>query len=144
MSSGRVHFVANVSVGLAFWGFMSITENPNTIPLSLGLALGTIITPDYDYKNIRIKNKIEKNVPIIGSLWTTFWLPYALIFKHRGLSHNIIIGTPSRFLYLLIIPLFIFRNYIDIQFLFILFLGWYLQDLVHYFFDMKIFSRKDS
>lgn len=144
MSSGRVHFVANVSVGLAFWGFMSITENPNTIPLSLGLALGTVITPDYDYKNIRIKNKIEKNVPIIGSLWTTFWLPYALIFKHRGLSHNIIIGTPSRFLYLFIIPLFIFRNYIDIQFLFILFLGWYLQDLVHYFFDMKIFSRKDS
>jgi uncharacterized metal-binding protein len=147
---GKKHFTANTIIILSTFTFLSILKLDIVFYSLTGTVLGTLITPDYDFKNIYIKKVIEK-IPIIGRLWNIYWLPYALMFTHRGYSHNIFIGTFSRILYLLL-PLFILFIIINNKYniynittnelfgFLIVVVSWYIQDLTHYALDSKIYS----
>lgn len=150
MANGSVHFKANVLCGLSTLALLNINNNTiyidtiqvhiDNIQVSIGLLLGTIITPDYDFDKIYIK-KIIKKIPVLGFLWNLYWYPYSKLFKHRGLSHNVLLGTLTRFLYLsLPILLFCLFNNISFTYIYIL-LGWYIQDFVHYILDSKLIKK---
>jgi len=108
--------------------------------------LGLLITPDYDFKQIYIKSIIGK-LPVLGALWNAYWWPYAVLFKHRKLSHNIVLGTLTRFIYLLL-PVYILYIYpritISIENILIIYALWYVQDLSHYILDSRFLSKKDD
>lgn len=150
MANGSVHFKANVLCGLSTLALLNINNNTiyidtiqvhiDNIQVSIGLLLGTIITPDYDFDKIYIK-KIIKKIPVLGFLWNLYWYPYSKLFKHRGLSHNVLLGTLTRFLYLsLPILLFCLFNNISFTYIYIL-LGWYIQDFIHYILDSKLVKK---
>ena len=72
--------------------------------LALGCIVGAYWSPDYDQEMlIWGKWKIIKMFPpvswVFGIPWVTYWLPYALFMKHRGISHTPILGTLTRILY---------------------------------------------
>lgn len=145
--NGKKHFSANVIVLLLTF-FVSSSRLPETLPYSIiGSILGLLITPDYDIKYIYIKTVINK-LPV-GNLWNLYWLPYALLFAHRKLSHNIVIGTFTRFIYLCLpvtivlivtntISIINFNNIITI------YIFWYIQDLSHYLLDSRLFKKYDD
>lgn len=149
LMNGKAHFTANCFVLLGTFGVVA-TQRPELLaPAMAGSTLGAFITPDYDFKSIYIKSVINK-IPIFGALWNAYWWPYAVLFKHRKLSHNIIFGTLTRFIYLLL-PVYILYIYyiytkvqISIENVLILYLFWYLQDLSHYLLDSSLFSKKDD
>jgi uncharacterized metal-binding protein len=61
------------------------------IPIVSGEFLGIQISPDLDlYENCR------------RGVWCWYWKMYGLLFRHRGISHWIIIGTLTRITYILI------------------------------------------
>lgn len=150
MASGTKHLTANVVGGLSIYTLLNISSNTIYIDstpiyidsnmIGIGLILGTIITPDYDFNKIYVK-KLIKKIPVLGFFWNLYWYPYSLLFKHRGLSHNVLLGTLTRVLYLnLPILLFCLFNNIYIYnntYIYIL-LGWYIQDFVHYILDSKL------
>lgn len=158
MASGTKHLNANVGFGLTTLLTTSVlTMYSNTIQidniyLAIGLLLGTIITPDYDFNKIYIK-KLIKKIPVLGFFWNLYWYPYSLLFKHRGISHNLILGTITRVIYLCL-PLFIYilyayHNKIDLTFInnidlikiIYMLSGWYIQDFIHYILDSKLFKN---
>ena len=144
--NGKAHFSVNTFVLVATFGVVGVTNPEVLLPAMTGATTGLMITPDYDFKSIYIKSVIAK-IPIVGVLWNAYWTPYAILFKHRKLSHNILFGTLTRFIYLLLIPI-VFLVYsginIDIKSLAI-FLGfWYIQDFSHYILDSKLFGGKDD
>lgn len=143
--NGKNHYIANTSI-LLIGSVMASHYTPDfLLPIIGGLTFGTLITPDYDLKQIYIKMLLNK-VPLIGTIWNSFWFPYAIIFKHRGISHNLIIGTITRFLYL-IIPLVLIIWILQIRIninqvnIYIFLLFWYIQDISHYILDMKRISE---
>lgn len=147
--NGKAHFAANCFILFGTFGIVTTQRPELLIPAMTGSTLGTLITPDYDLKSIYIKSVIN-NIPIFGALWNAYWWPYAVMFKHRKISHNLIFGTLTRFLYLLtpiiiIYILYIQDNYsIDIYNIYIILFFWYIQDFSHYILDLKIFSSKDD
>ena len=149
LMNGKAHFAANCFILFGTFGIVTTQRPELLIPAMTGSTLGTLITPDYDLKSIYIKSVIN-NIPIFGALWNAYWWPYAVMFKHRKISHNLIFGTLTRFLYLLtpiiiIYILYIQDNYnIDIYNIYIILFFWYVQDFSHYILDLKIFSSKDD
>jgi uncharacterized metal-binding protein len=153
MANGSVHFRANVLCGLSTMALLNINNSTinidniqihiDTIQVSIGLLLGTIITPDYDFDKIYIK-KIIKKIPVLGFFWNLYWYPYSKLFKHRGLSHNLLLGTITRVLYLSL-PILLFCLFTNTYkynntYMYIL-LGWYVQDFVHYILDSKLIKK---
>lgn len=144
--NGRAHFSVNTFVLLTTFGIVGATNPEVLLPAMTGATTGLVITPDYDFKNIYIKSVLAK-IPILGVLWNFYWLPYALMFKHRKLSHNIVFGTLTRFVYLLLIPLLflVYRGIsFDMKSLAIFLCLWYIQDISHYILDSKLFGGKDD
>ncbi len=145
--NGKSHFAVNTTITILGFGVVSLTI-PSILNYAMfGLVLGNLITPDYDFKSIYIKSVINK-IPVLGTIWNLYWLPYAILFKHRKLSHNILFGTLTRVIYLFL-PIFIFliyKNYLSILSIdiYIIYIAWYIQDLSHYFLDSKFFSKKDD
>lgn len=147
--NGKAHFTANTVILFGTFGIVASQRPELLTPAITGSTLGLLITPDYDFKSIYIKSVINK-IPVLGALWNAYWWPYAVLFKHRKLSHNIIFGTLTRFIYLLL-PVYILYIYyiytkvqISIENVLILYLFWYLQDLSHYLLDSSLFSKKDD
>jgi len=91
-------------------GWTFVARLPGTgLLLALGCGLGAFLSPDYDQEMIVWgKWKIYKALPpityLLGAIWIAYWMPYALLMKHRGLSHWPILGTLTRLIYLLLIP----------------------------------------
>lgn len=154
MASGTKHLTANVVGGLSIYALLNINSTTIFIDstpifidsnmLGIGLILGTIITPDYDFNKIYVK-KLIKKIPVLGFFWNLYWYPYSLLFKHRGISHNLILGTITRVIYLClpIILLYVLGYiYIQLSFYFIhIIIGWYLQDFIHYILDSKLIKN---
>jgi len=136
MASGTKHFSANLVGGLGIYTLLNISNTTDSNMIGIGLVLGTIITPDYDFDKIYIK-KIIKKIPVIGLFWNLYWYPYSLFFKHRGLSHNLLLGTLTRFIYLFFPILFFMYDNLQISHINII-IGWYLQDFIHYILDSKL------
>ena len=142
MASGKDHFLVNSFVGLTL--STSLYEEINYdqfLFITIGLFIGTIITPDYDLETILTKEIIKK-VPIIGSLWNTYWKLYAKNFTHRGVSHDPIIGTLTRAIYGFW-WIFFFSDIQTNTMLYVL-SGWYIQDFSHYILDLPFYKKKNE
>ena len=147
--NGKAHFTTNAIILFGTFGIVASQKSELLTPAMTGSTLGLLITPDYDFKQIYIKSIIGK-IPVLGVLWNVYWWPYAVLFKHRKLSHNIIFGTLTRFIYLLL-PVFILYIYyiypritISVENILWIYFFWYVQDLSHYILDSKFLSKKDD
>lgn len=60
---------------------------------------------------------------ILGKVWRWYWLPYALLAKHRGVSHWLAVGTLTRVAWLspVLLGLWLAFGRPDVQ---LLFAGW--------------------
>ena len=73
-----------------------------TSGIIIGAAIGTLITPDFDLVGTTYTERLLRRIPIVGFLLQATWYPYALLSKHRGLSHVHVLGTLTRFAYMLL------------------------------------------
>ena len=69
----------------------------------VGSMIGTIVTPDLDIDHATETERIMRMIPVAGIWFMTMYYPYALVASHRGLSHNLFLGTPGRVLWTLVI-----------------------------------------
>lgn len=91
MPSGRIHEAVNVlALPGALW---FLPESFSKAGFVIGYLVGTFwVTPDLDLTKSRPMRRW-------GRL-RLLWLPYAWFFRHRGLSHRLILGALTRLLYL--------------------------------------------
>lgn len=104
MPSGRVHETINLGVlGALAGGYYGLRQpldlppvaEPVALCFSLSYLVGTfLITPDLDLAEQRVRAKGYWGV--LG--W--IWVPYGLMFSHRGLSHSWLAGPLTRLVYL--------------------------------------------
>ncbi len=91
MPSGRVHETVNLLLlpPTLYW----LPEQLTKVPFALGYLVGTFwLTPDLDLSASRPTRR--------WGFLRVFWLPYAWLFRHRGLSHRPLLGAVTRVLYL--------------------------------------------
>lgn len=113
-----------------------------------GCLLGVILDPDLDQEMVSSSEWFIVKIPILGliisGIWVGYWLPYALLTKHRGLSHWPVFGTLTRVLWLIpaffVIRWFLLGDLNIQEWLFNLpclcmFLGLCLADFGHYLRD---------
>ena len=135
MPSGKVHTASNIGLALSL-----VTTQPwNTYKgwLVLGVLLETFLSPDLDVDKGYIGFRW---LGPLGPAWRLFWLPYALIVKHRSpFSHWPVLGTAIRVAYLGI-PAVIVLRWLEFdltipQAIVPLLHGLLLGDLLHYLLD---------
>jgi len=70
-----------------------LPESLPKLPFVAGYLVGTFwLTPDLDLATSRASRR--------WGVLRVFWLPYAWLFPHRGLSHRPFLGALTRVLYL--------------------------------------------
>lgn len=103
MPSGRVHNLINICcfaglAGAALYGQQGGLWPISTVQaaaFSLGFFVGTfLLSPDLDLAEGHVNSK--RAWGLLGFLW----VPYGLLFSHRGLSHSWLIGPLTRLVYL--------------------------------------------
>lgn len=103
MPSGRVHNLINIGAYSVLSAVALIGSRQNLLSLTpaqaltftLGFAVGTfLLSPDLDLAEGRVDSK--RHWGLLGVLW----VPYGLLFSHRGLSHTWLIGPLTRLAYL--------------------------------------------
>ena len=118
MASGKTHRLVNVTASIVpaalaaayFWGDYSVGQWQSVGALVGGYFLSTVgVHPDQDIARRTFSER--------SGLWGGFlhyWsLPYGWMFKHRGISHEHVVGTVTRVLFmglwmLPLIPLLVF------------------------------------
>lgn len=105
MASGREHTFGTIILtplaGLAAW-HLSHGDQAITFLATAGCFSGIFISPDLDMPTRTIsESTLLRWSWGIGYLWIALWYPYALLFRHRGISHCPLVGTCTRLLYLL-------------------------------------------
>lgn len=104
MASGRTHMAATLVLApitaMATWNLTG-GDAVTTAIAGTGCLSGILISPDLDMAGRTISETLllRWNV-LLGRLWVALWFPYALLSKHRGLSHVPVFGTLSRVMYL--------------------------------------------
>jgi uncharacterized metal-binding protein len=105
MASGKVHAIA--SLGLAApVGMLAMEQCGARVGLAaaMGCAAGVFLSPDLDLAGRTVSESLLwKLHPLIGLPFQAFWLPYGLLFKHRGISHWPIVGTATRLAYIALV-----------------------------------------
>lgn len=113
MASGRRHEALNLlALGAMTAGWLALRAAghgpelerllppPARVAFLSGFLVGTfLVTPDLDLANRSVRAK--SNWGVLGWLW----LPYGVVFRHRGLSHSWFLGPLTRLLYLLVLAL---------------------------------------
>lgn len=102
MPSGRIHEAINLVAlgGITAAYLYNQSRWPHiTDAVALGFALSYVVgtfmvTPDLDLAEQKVRAKSYWGV--LGWLW----VPYGLLFSHRGWSHSWIVGPLSRLIYL--------------------------------------------
>ncbi len=103
MPSGRVHNLINIAaysvlaagVLYATRSGVTVVTQAQTLNFTLGFMAGTfLLSPDLDLSEGRVDSK--RHWGILGFLW----IPYGMIFSHRGLSHTWILGPLTRIAYM--------------------------------------------
>ena len=86
---------------MAVWGQSEGTwqlTQAQMLWFSLGFLAGTfLLSPDLDLSEGRVNSK--NNWGILGPLW----VPYGMVFSHRGLSHTWLLGPLTRLGYLAVL-----------------------------------------
>jgi len=144
MPDGRTHEKFNLLLGT--FGF-SLLAWKEALPAELllaggaGFAAGTfLVTPDMDQAGKGGSRALRRWGPL-----AFLWLPYGLVFRHRGLSHLWPVGALSRLLYLtfLVSPLLALAPVQPFSPTLLAFLaGFLLADLLHVFLDRVGSLRK--
>lgn len=151
MSSGRTHATIAIGVGATITCGALIATSHERIPyndavsLIVGAWVGWLITPDADVNGRSEEEQRMWN--LFGPLGFAFQImmyPYALLFKHRGVSHWHVVGTLTRLVYLILVSLVVTRFWnektlsilIDTLYenqrsIWIAFISWTFQDSVH-------------
>ncbi len=105
MPSGKVHNIINMSVYAALGAGAVWAERSGQLSIGTAAAAtftaaflaGTfLLSPDLDMADHRQKVNSKRNWGPLGALW----VPYGLVFSHRGLSHTWILGPLTRLAYL--------------------------------------------
>jgi len=137
MPDGRTHERTNLLLGAC--GF-SLLAWQGALPPELlfagaaGFMVGTfLVTPDMDQAGKGGSRALRRWGPL-----ALLWLPYGLVFKHRGLSHLWPLGALTRLLYLLLLAFPLLGPNLDwlssppaLAF----FAGFFLADLLHVLLD---------
>ena len=157
MSSGKFHDKVNLFTGAILSGALIGFERSwiIVIPFIVGWLVATLIfSPDTD---IMPKKRT--------SFLQFFLYPYSILFKHRGLSHSILLGTALRIIYgIVMLGVMIFvlskmgyiqfsgEDYLEFLWKYVLnwnvkeksykmiswyFIGMFLADIHHYFIDLS-------
>lgn len=101
--SGRVHNLINIAAysvlaaGVLVAARQSLlTVTPvQALHFTLGFFIGTfLLSPDLDLAEGRVDSK--RRWGLLGFLW----VPYGILFSHRGLSHTWLLGPLTRLAYL--------------------------------------------
>lgn len=100
MALGRSHDKLNLFFGAILMGVL-INFNQNLEELSL-FALGFVFSTFFFSPDLDIGPK--KRAKWLG----LFLYPYSFFFKHRGMSHSILLGTLTRVTYLILIFFFVY------------------------------------
>ena len=103
MPSGKTHLrielflLPLVLLAFCYWVFPLLEPRYQWQAFSLFggayLVSSLLLSPDLDLRH----NSARNNWGVLGFVW----IPYTKIFKHRGLSHSLILGTLTRLAYLL-------------------------------------------
>ena len=101
MPAGRVHEAINLgalgllSASYLYHGDHLGVSEPAAFGFAAAYLIGTfLVTPDLDLAEQRVRAK--GNWGVLGWLW----VPYGLIFSHRGWSHTWIVGPLTRLAYM--------------------------------------------
>jgi len=107
MPDGVTHFLSNLLVGGAC-AVIAYTYAPAALaPVLIGATLGAFITPDADIDHTTHPESLLRRVPVIGLAFQTAWYPYALLHRHRGISHAPLLGTAGRMAYALLVVIIV-------------------------------------
>lgn len=153
MPDGLTHFRIGVGGGALAVALAAAYADPGTTRAVLvGSAIGLLVTPDLDQASVTFTERLIGRVPVVGRLFRLGWQGYAQLFRHRGLSHHLLIGTGTRIVWSALIFSVgsltalgllrcwdgIPRNWIDVCVRPLLsqahsgiLLGWWLQDALH-------------
>jgi len=108
MPSGKTHlrielFLLPVCVALLFvaqhYQLIAVGWEEMAIFTGAYLFSSLLLSPDLDLRH----NRSRRRWGLLGFLW----IPYTKIFKHRGVSHSLLLGTLTRLGYLGLIALVI-------------------------------------
>ncbi len=104
--SGRVHNLINIAVyaGLAAAAVLGtrsgaiVVTQSEMLNFTVGFMAGTfLLSPDLDLATGNVDSK--RHWGLLGGLW----IPYGMLFSHRGLSHTWILGPLTRLAYMAIV-----------------------------------------
>jgi len=103
MADGRTHtvatIVATIAAGTVAYALAGNAEFAGWV--AAGSALTLLVNPDTDQEGMdRNEHRLVRNTLGCGFIWLAVWYPYAVMFRHRGLSHVPIIGTLTRAAYM--------------------------------------------
>lgn len=103
MPSGKVHLAVELSLlpGWVAAGAMAGLPRPTLTAFALSYTCASLLlSPDLD---------LVRSTP--ARRWgplRLLWAPYAWLFRHRGLSHSLLLGPLTRIFYLGVIGLLVF------------------------------------
>jgi len=157
VSDGFTHLIGNLILGGALTGTTFMLAREYTPYVFVGSVIGTVVTPDLDIDHKTITEQIMNQIPLVGWLFGQAWYGYALLANHRGLSHNLFLGTAGRVLWTLLIvavcsvffsglmqlfggithPVDTMRHAVVLLLNPALLASWFLADCMHYLLDMK-------
>jgi uncharacterized metal-binding protein len=112
MSNGATHFKISIASTIAAVTVVYSFEENLALPVLIGCAWATIVTPDMDVDGgMYSMYLLRRNSRFASNAFKLFWTPYAKLFKHRGVSHLPFIGTATRFAPVLA-ALFLFSQFV--------------------------------
>ncbi|MCX8104077.1 MAG: metal-binding protein [Candidatus Bipolaricaulota bacterium] len=103
MPSGKTHLriellVLPLWVAL-FYFFVDASWHAGAVFAGAYLFSSLLLSPDLDLRH----NRSRRRWGVLGFIW----VPYTKVFKHRGISHSLLLGTLTRLGYLGVLALFI-------------------------------------
>lgn len=103
MPSGKTHlrielFLLPIWVAL-FYLFIDTSWRTGALFAGAYLFSSLLLSPDLDLRH----NRSRRRWGLLGFIW----IPYTKIFKHRGVSHSVFLGTLTRLGYLGVLALLI-------------------------------------
>lgn len=123
----------------------------------LGYFLHLFVDPDLDQIGIsRAEGRLMQTLGFFAAPWIMYWVPYALLFPHRGFgSHSPIISTLIRLGYLLITPTILiyssgnpwweewWMTFLKSEVLLGIFIGLSRADFIHIWLDMNMVKKNN-